>query len=327
MKYEDLVKMSVKELKDRLKDLNTQAQAAAGKDLDALLEEATTITGILDDVKNREKLAGIAKDAEGGAEPTGGEKGEEVKDKAREKRGQNIKDGKAVKFSAKKTFGVKNALSVSQTVTPTHSAADVKETFNDVSSLVDRVTSIPLNGGETYQRGYVKSYGDGAGGLRILGTRQSGLTVEGADDFRPFLTKRFVLFEFLGRKASSGRQRHDIHAVGHIGEKAAPADGSLVRIVEPDDRPIMVAVLVGAERGEVTGIQSGIVFAENRVFDCDFLVLRPVVARGARRCCEQKRRAAEYVAYRSFHDSNDNGLFLLAVPPQTGGHVVGSPEQ
>lgn len=164
MKYEDLVKMSVKELKDRLKDLNTQAQAAAGKDLDALLEEATTITGILDDVKNREKLAGIAKDAEGGAEPTGGEKGEEVKDKAREERGQNIKDGKAVKFSAKKTFGVKNALSVSQTVTPTHSAADVKETFNDVSSLVDRVTSIPLNGGETYQRGYVKSYGDGAGG-------------------------------------------------------------------------------------------------------------------------------------------------------------------
>ena len=170
MKYEDLVKMSVKELKDRLKDLNTQAQAAAGKDLDALLEEATTITGILDDVKNREKLAGIAKDAEGGAEPTGGEKGEEVKDKAREERGQNIKDGKAVKFSAKKTFGVKNALSVSQTVTPTHSAADVKETFNDVSSLVDRVTSIPLNGGETYQRGYVKSYGDGAGG-----------TVEGGD--------------------------------------------------------------------------------------------------------------------------------------------------
>lgn len=39
MKYEDLVKMSVKELKDRLKDLNTQAQAAAGKDLDALLKK------------------------------------------------------------------------------------------------------------------------------------------------------------------------------------------------------------------------------------------------------------------------------------------------
>ena len=28
---------------------------------------------------------------------------------------------------------------------------------------MDRVRAIPLNGGETYQRGYVKSYGDGAG--------------------------------------------------------------------------------------------------------------------------------------------------------------------
>lgn len=163
MKYEELVKMGVKELKDRLKDLHTQAQAAAGKDLDALLEEATTITGILEDVKNREKLAGIAKDAEGSEEPNSGENGEEAKDKIREQRGQNLKNGKAVKFSAKKTIGVNNALSVSQTVTPAHSANDVKETFNDVSSLVDRVTSIPLNGGETYQRGFVKSYGDGAG--------------------------------------------------------------------------------------------------------------------------------------------------------------------
>lgn len=164
MKYEELVKMGVKDLKARLKDLHTQAQVAAGTDLDALLEEATTINGILDDVKNREKLAGIAKDAEGGEEPTGGEENEDVKDKAKEQRGQSLKAGKAVKFSAKKTFGAKNALSVSQTVTPTHSAADVKETFNDVSSLVDRVTAIPLNGGEAYQRGYVKSYGDGAGG-------------------------------------------------------------------------------------------------------------------------------------------------------------------
>lgn len=164
MKYEELVKMGVKDLKARLKDLHTQAQVAAGTDLDALLEEATTINGILDDVKNREKLAGIAKDAEGGEEPTSGENGEEVKDKIRDQRGQNLKNGKDVKFSAKKTIGVNNALSVSQTVTPAHSASDVKETFNDVSSLVDRVTSIPLNGGETYQRGYVKSYGDGAGG-------------------------------------------------------------------------------------------------------------------------------------------------------------------
>ena len=170
MKYEELVKMGVKDLKARMKELNTQAQTAAGKDLDAILNEANEINNILADAKSREKMAEIAKNAQGGKEPEGGESGEEPKDKIREERGQNLKNGAAVKFSAKTTFAVKNALSVSQTVTPQHSASDVKETFNDVSSLVDRVKAIPLNGGETYQRGYVKSYGDGAGS-----------TAEGAD--------------------------------------------------------------------------------------------------------------------------------------------------
>lgn len=171
MKYEELVKMGVKDLKARLKDLNTQAQTAAGDALDALLEEANTITGILNDVKNRERLAGIASAAAGEQEPESGEKEEEPKDKTREERGQNLKNGKTVKFSAKVALmGAKNALSVTQTVTPQHTADDLKETFNDVSSLVDRVKRVPLNGGETYQRGYVKSYGDGA-----------GATAEGAD--------------------------------------------------------------------------------------------------------------------------------------------------
>lgn len=171
MKYEELVKMGVKDLKARLKDLNTQAQTAAGDALDALLEEANTITGILNDVKNRERLAGIASAAAGEQEPESGEKEEEPKDKTREERGQNLKNGKTVKFSAKVALmGAKNALSVTQTVTPQHTAEDLKETFNDVSSLVDRVKRVPLNGGETYQRGYVKSYGDGA-----------GTTAEGAD--------------------------------------------------------------------------------------------------------------------------------------------------
>lgn len=171
MKYEELVKMGVKDLKARLKDLNAQAQTAAGDALDALLEEANTITGILNDVKNRERLAGIASAAAGEQEPESGEKEEEPKDKTREERGQNLKNGKTVKFSAKVALmGTKNALSVTQTVTPQHTADDLKETFNDVSSLVDRVKRVPLNGGETYQRGYVKSYGDGA-----------GTTAEGAD--------------------------------------------------------------------------------------------------------------------------------------------------
>ena len=102
MKYEELVKMGVAELKDRLKELNRQAQAAKGEALDALLDEAKEIGGILDDIKKRETLAGAAA-AAAGKEPEGGEKQEEPKDKAREERGQNLKNGKTVKFSAKTT--------------------------------------------------------------------------------------------------------------------------------------------------------------------------------------------------------------------------------
>lgn len=170
MKHEELVNMTAKDLRARLKEINQQATDAAGDTLDALITEAEDINGILQDVQNRQKLAGFAA-AAGTEEPKDDGEGDEVKDKARENRGKELKAGSTVKFNAKNHFrSVKNALSVTQTVTPQHTAADVKETFNDVSSLVDRVKVVPLNGGETYQRGYVKSYGDGA-----------GPTAEGAD--------------------------------------------------------------------------------------------------------------------------------------------------
>lgn len=53
---------------------------------------------------------------------------------------------------------------------PHHTSPDISPTFNNVSSLIDRVKTVPLVGGESYQRPYVKSYGDGAGS-----------TTEGAD--------------------------------------------------------------------------------------------------------------------------------------------------
>lgn len=170
MKHEELVNMTAKDLRARLKEINQQATDAAGDTLDALITEAEDINGILQDVQNRQKLAGFAA-AAGTEEPKDDGEADEVKDKARENRGKELKAGSTVKFNAKNHFrSVKNALSVTQTVTPQHTATDVKETFNDVSSLVDRVKVVPLNGGETYQRGYVKSYGDGA-----------GPTAEGAD--------------------------------------------------------------------------------------------------------------------------------------------------
>lgn len=173
MKYEDLIKMSAKDLKARLKDLNAQAATAKGEALDALLEEADVIDGILKDAQARQRLAGMAAAAGEGAEGAAGEGGEGSEDpkaKAKDARGKAIKDGKGVKFSAKAITKNVKALTSADTAMPVHTAADVNETFNDVSSLVDRVRNVTLEGGETYQRGFVKSYGDGA-----------GATAEGAD--------------------------------------------------------------------------------------------------------------------------------------------------
>ncbi len=173
MKYEDLIKMSAKDLKARLKDLNAQAATAKGEALDALLEEADVIDGILKDAQARQRLAGMAAAAGEGAEGAAGEGGEgseDTKAKAKDTRGKAIKDGKNVKFSAKAVTKNVKALTSTDAAMPVHTAADVNETFNDVSSLVDRVKNVQLEGGETYQRGFVKSYGDGA-----------GATAEGAD--------------------------------------------------------------------------------------------------------------------------------------------------
>ena len=69
----------------------------------------------------------------------------------------------------KRKFDAKNAISSSSTVLTQHTASDVKPTFNEVSSLVDRVKAIYLPGGESYKRGFIKGYGTG------------GYTAEGAD--------------------------------------------------------------------------------------------------------------------------------------------------
>lgn len=46
-------------------------------------------------------------------------------------------------------------------IAPQHQASDIKGTFNQVSSLIDRVTQKPFNGGEGYSRAYEKEIGEG----------------------------------------------------------------------------------------------------------------------------------------------------------------------
>ena len=166
MKHDELLKLTKDQLNARLKEIGASAKTAEGDVLDALLTEAQDIRDILDQAKKREQLQGFADSAED-PQPGQGEKDEpsDAPVKAYDKRGKALKDGAGVKFSARiATPKVKASLSVEQTAPVVHTAPDLNQTVNPVSALIDMVKAVPLQGGETYQRGFVKDYGaEGAG--------------------------------------------------------------------------------------------------------------------------------------------------------------------
>lgn len=167
MTREELLKMSKKDLKNRLAELGKNAQTLSGQELTDAMDEARTIGEILDEIKGREELVAAAK-AAGAEDPDegdgAGEGSEEPQDQERAKRGKTLKDGKKTFFKGKALAGIKNTLTTATgVVMPKHTSPDISPTFNNVSSLIDRVKTVPLVGGESYQRPFVKSYGDGAG--------------------------------------------------------------------------------------------------------------------------------------------------------------------
>ena len=84
MTREELLKMSKKDLKNRLAELGKNAQTLSGQELTDAMDEARTIGEILDEIKAREELARAAQAAAGEGEGPDGNAGEgaEVKDQA-----------------------------------------------------------------------------------------------------------------------------------------------------------------------------------------------------------------------------------------------------
>lgn len=151
--------MTIKEIKNRLGEIAKLAANASGTELDKLTQEAKDLNAKLTEAQNRQKLKDMAAGAAASGEPKpAGEAGEDPKNAAAE-RGKQLRAGNSVKFK----FEPENSLSLSssQTVMKEHTANGVHETFNEVSSLIDRVTIVPLDGGESYERGFVKGYGEG----------------------------------------------------------------------------------------------------------------------------------------------------------------------
>lgn len=83
----------------------------------------------------------------------------EVKDPAveeLEKRGADLKAGKAVNISARAI-----TLASAVAVVEKKYSRELNDKFNEVSSLVDRVNAVPLQGGESYTKGFAVSGGEG----------------------------------------------------------------------------------------------------------------------------------------------------------------------
>ena len=91
MTREELLKMSKKDLKNRLAELGKNAQTLSGQELTDAMDEARTIGEILDEIKGREELVAAAK-AAGAEDPDegdgAGEGSEEPQDQERAKRGK-----------------------------------------------------------------------------------------------------------------------------------------------------------------------------------------------------------------------------------------------
>lgn len=125
---------------------------------EANLEELETELRSLDEEKTKiEKRATIAASIQAGSteareiqKPAEGvTKVEPTETELREKRGRQLKEMRAVTVAS------------SDIVLPKFYSKDVKPTFNEVSSLIDRVNVMPLMGGESFTQSYLKGYGEG----------------------------------------------------------------------------------------------------------------------------------------------------------------------
>ncbi len=153
--------MNEKEMRERLRQIGIEAKNADGEALNRLLSEAEEIRAKLDEVKNRAKIAKLAEAQADNVQ--NGESGADPENDAA-KRGKILASGGTVKKKmsmVRRAEKITNAVSSSSIPARTHTASDVKDTFGEVSTLADMVKIIPLPGGESYKRGYVKGYGEG----------------------------------------------------------------------------------------------------------------------------------------------------------------------
>ena len=143
------IKSRLQEIVDALEDENTDA------DTEALEEEARSLQKQLEGMEKmeaRKKLASNINDVLVEARKIDAVDPEETR-KAElakvEERATALKEKRSITVSS------------SNLLTPTHQAKEINDTFTPVSRLIDNADGENLDGGESYQESYVKTYGTG----------------------------------------------------------------------------------------------------------------------------------------------------------------------
>ena len=135
---EDKVREEIKETEQALQELEIQEQQEEKEQE----ERSKTVTK-----EKRMKVLGTYHVGEG--EAGGEEKREKEFKEKMEERGKALKEKRAI------------TVSTSNLLTPKHTGTQLNDTFAPVSTLADKVTTETMQGGESYDEAYVKSYGTG----------------------------------------------------------------------------------------------------------------------------------------------------------------------
>lgn len=143
------IKKRLQEIVDALEDENTDA------DTEALEEEARNLQKTLERMEKMEARKKLAENINNGLvevrkiETNNVEEVRKAEAEAVEKRANDLREKRSVTVSS------------GNLLTPKHQGKEINDKFTEVSTLVDEMNVESLNGGESYQEAYVKSYGTG----------------------------------------------------------------------------------------------------------------------------------------------------------------------
>lgn len=147
----------IKEIEARKQEIRKVLESGNECDLDALEKELRDLDVEKQQIERRKTLAQAITSAENepeqrqlpGAENPMKEDPKKEERKAREERGKALKENRSV------TVGSSNV------ILPRHDSDTINPTFNQVSSLLDRVNIKPLPGGESFRQPYETGTADG----------------------------------------------------------------------------------------------------------------------------------------------------------------------